>query len=53
VVRVLAAGRTPPGNLALRWDGSDSAGTRVNSGVYFIRAALDGAPSLAKVVVTD
>jgi hypothetical protein len=53
VVRVLAAGRSAPGNLALRWDGSDSAGTRVSPGVYFVRAAVDDAASLAKVVVTD
>ncbi len=53
VVRVLWSGRAAPGSLALKWDGADSAGTRVGTGVYFIRAALDGARSLAKVVVTD
>lgn len=53
VVRVLAAGRTAAGNLVLSWDGADSSGARVSTGVYFVRAALDGSRSLAKVVVTD
>lgn len=53
VVRVLSSGRAEPGNIVLNWDGADSAGTRVSTGVYFVRAALDGSRSLAKVVVTE
>jgi hypothetical protein len=53
VVRVLSSGRAEPGNVVLNWDGADSAGTRVSTGVYFVRAALNGSRSLAKVVVTE
>jgi len=53
VVRVLSSGRAAPGHVVLNWDGADSAGIRVSTGVYFVRAALDGSRSLAKVVVTE
>jgi hypothetical protein len=53
VVRVLSSGRAAPGHVVLNWDGADSAGVRVSTGVYFVRAALDGSRSLAKVVVTE
>lgn len=53
IVRILAEGRAEPGQLALLWDGSDSTGARVATGVYFVRAVLGESRSLAKVVVAE
>jgi len=37
VVRVLVDGSLPAGESVLRWDGRDTSGERVASGVYFLR----------------
>jgi len=41
-VRSLVTGVQEAGYYAVRWDGRDSAGGEVSSGVYFYRLAVDG-----------
>lgn len=36
-VRTLAHGRTPPGSYSVVWNGTDNAGNRVGTGVYYCR----------------
>ena len=42
-VRTLAEGARPSGDQSVTWDGTDMAGQRVASGVYFYRLWIDGA----------
>ena len=50
IVKVLADESMPAGRHTLRWDGSDAAGRRVSSGVYFVR--LSAPEGEARQVVT-
>lgn len=42
LVRTLEQGEKAPGTYQLRWDGRDSHGGRVSSGVYFLRMNIGG-----------
>lgn len=50
LVRVLASGRPAAETWSVSWDGSNDAGRRVASGVYFIVAASSELRATAKVV---
>jgi photosystem II stability/assembly factor-like uncharacterized protein len=50
VVRRLRAGPLGRGTHAVVWDGRDTRGARVAAGVYFVRARVDGAVRLRRVV---
>jgi flagellar hook assembly protein FlgD len=41
-VRALSSGELPAGYHRLAWDGSDAAGRRVGSGMYFVQARTAG-----------
>jgi hypothetical protein len=43
-------GSVHPGGAAIVWDGRDSAGNRVASGVYFARASVEGQSAESKVI---
>ncbi|MBI5168383.1 MAG: S8 family serine peptidase [Candidatus Eisenbacteria bacterium] len=49
-VRTLASGPLAAGTHALRWDGADGAGARVEAGVYFVRA-VSGRESVTRRLV--
>lgn len=49
-VKKLRAGDLPAGFHALRWDGSDSAGRIVGSGIYFLRVLFEGKSGKHEVV---
>ena len=50
VVRRLGRGREPMGAHAVRWDGRDSAGAPVRSGVYLVRVGAGGVWAARRVV---
>ena len=50
-VRVLAEGRMPAGTRTVAWDGRDSGGQLVASGVYFLRFEFAGAAHIGKLVL--
>jgi hypothetical protein len=50
-VQVLLDGFAPAGRSQLSWDGRDSRGARVASGVYFFRLDAGGAGSAARTVL--
>ncbi len=41
-VAVIMEGEAGPGRLPIRWDGRDSGGRPVASGVYLVRATVSG-----------
>jgi hypothetical protein len=49
----LVDGPLEPGTHVLRWDGRDSRGSRVASGVYFVRARAGSFSHRGKVVVLE
>ena len=49
-VAAVYEGALPQGGTAAVWDGRDSAGNRVASGVYFARASVEGETAAAKLV---
>jgi len=51
LVRTLHDGRLEAGSHTLDWDGSDSTGRRVASGVYFVRAQAGSREESRKVVL--
>jgi hypothetical protein len=52
-VAVAASGRYDAGTAEISWDGRDTSGSRVASGVYFLRAAAStGETATARVVMT-
>lgn len=51
LVATLFEGRLHEGSRRVVWDGTDSGGRRVSSGVYFVRLESDGESSSSKVVV--
>lgn len=48
-IRRLAAGPQPAGRTGLDWDGADAAGRPAASGMYLIRAVLDGRTSTVRI----
>lgn len=50
-VRTLEDGEGGPGRCALIWDGTDHAGHRVSSGVYFVRMQAGGESACRKIVM--
>jgi hypothetical protein len=50
-VRSIARGILPSGRTSLAWDAANEEGTRVKSGVYFIRLRCGGRSHSARVVV--
>ena len=50
-VRRLFSGTRPVGDYELEWDGRDGSGTRVASGVYFVRIRAAGATQVARKLV--
>ncbi len=51
LVRTLVAGAVGPGPVAVRWDGRDSQGHGVASGLYLLRLEAAGAVRRGKVVL--
>ncbi len=51
LVRVLTRGNAAAGLHDTRWDGTDDAGRRVASGVYFARLSAAGATATARLVL--
>ena len=51
LVKVLADGQLPAGDHALAWDGTDEAGRRLGSGVYFARLEAGGETRTSKLVM--
>jgi len=51
LVRILVDGEVPPGRHLAQWDGTDSAGRPVSSGVYFCRLEADGFRGERKMVL--
>ncbi len=49
-VRTLLAGPTEAGGHAIVWDGLDAAGAPAASGLYFVRARLEGFEAVRRVV---
>jgi hypothetical protein len=50
LIRSIDAGRCPPGKHTLQWDGKDTHGSSVASGVYFLSLDADRATLSTKVV---
>jgi hypothetical protein len=48
LVRTLVDGMVPAGAHAVTWDGRDTQGARLSSGVYFYRLFADGQGSLTR-----
>ena len=48
-VSELFSGEAGPGTVWLTWDGADSGGRELPSGVYFLRATLDGETATRRV----
>jgi len=53
VVRRLVDGAVPEGAHPVSWDGSDDAGRRVPSGVYFARASSGESDATLKIVLLE
>jgi hypothetical protein len=53
VVRTLGAGPTSGGLASVVWDGKDSAGRRVASGVYFYKVNSGASQTLKKMVLLE
>jgi hypothetical protein len=51
LVRILIAGAQDAGRFVLTWDGTDEAGRRVASGVYFYRLEAPGATLMRKMLL--
>jgi hypothetical protein len=51
LVRVLVDGAVTAGEQRAVWDGTDAAGRRLGSGVYFARLTADGATATSKLVL--
>jgi hypothetical protein len=52
LVQTLIDGTKPAGTYSITWDGSDSSGCRVASGVYFCTLCADGLLSTKRIVLT-
>lgn len=53
LVRVLADGLLPAGEHSLVWDGRNSSGQRVATGIYLVRLVAGVDRATAKIVLTD
>ncbi|MBD3347670.1 MAG: hypothetical protein GF400_00560 [Candidatus Eisenbacteria bacterium] len=51
LVRTVLRGPSPSGRSRVSWDGTDGAGRRVSSGVYFARLATEHGAAEAKLVL--
>jgi hypothetical protein len=51
LVRTLVNERVPAGRHVASWDGTDEAGSRVSSGIYFYRIATEGNRAERKMVL--
>jgi hypothetical protein len=51
MVTRLASGTYPAGDHTVTWDGRDTAGRAVSSGVYFVRLSGDGAAKVRKMTL--
>jgi hypothetical protein len=51
MVRRLASGYQAAGRHLVSWDGSDAAGVRARSGVYFVRGMVGGRPLAARLLL--
>ncbi|NNF05388.1 MAG: T9SS type A sorting domain-containing protein [Candidatus Eisenbacteria bacterium] len=51
LVKTLASDRLGPGSIALAWDGTDSRGERVASGVYFVHLTSGSFESTQRLVL--
>jgi len=51
LVTTLVDGTSEPGEQSVIWDGTDARGRRVSSGVYFLRAEIDGWTEARKMVL--
>ncbi|MCU0607931.1 MAG: T9SS type A sorting domain-containing protein [Candidatus Edwardsbacteria bacterium] len=51
LVKTLASGDLPAGRHSVGWNGKDTAGRAVSSGVYFYRLSASGANATGKLVV--
>lgn len=49
-VRAITMGQSAPSEYSLRWDGRDSVGRKVASGVYYVRLVVPGGRSVRKLV---
>ena len=49
-IRSLYSGTAAAGPLSLDWDGTDDGGRKVPTGVYFLKATLDGQAASTRVV---
>lgn len=52
-IRNLFDGELPPGNHEIKWDGRDSRGRGVSSGIYFYRLDADGYVKVRKMLKLD
>jgi hypothetical protein len=51
LIAVLRDAELPAGDHAVTWDGTDSAGRRLGSGMYFARLEADGIASTSKLML--
>ncbi|MFB3907172.1 MAG: FlgD immunoglobulin-like domain containing protein [Candidatus Eisenbacteria bacterium] len=51
IVSTIASQEFAAGRQAVAWDGTGSDGARVPSGIYYVRATMDGASAAEKLVV--
>ncbi len=49
-VKTLASGKATPGTYRIRWDGKDSRGLQVGSGIFFLRVSTDRETKSAKII---
>jgi hypothetical protein len=52
LVRTLIEGNSPAGEYRIDWNGTNSRGARVTSGIYFLRLEAKGGSVVSKVVVS-
>ena len=52
LVRTLIEGSSPAGEYKIDWNGANSRGNRVTSGIYFLRLETRGGSAVSKVVVS-
>lgn len=51
LVRTILDGAAGPGSVSAEWDGTDSEGRRVSSGVYFVRLEASGKQQTGRAVL--
>ena len=53
IVRQLATGRLTAGRYTVQWDRHEESGSRVASGIYFVRLRADAREAVRRVVLTN